>query len=375
MKILIVSGHPHIPQFSGGVESTTHDMALELQRRGHQVSLLCAMTTEGGLKGLFVRIQKKLSRQEFFADRYLGYPVYRQWHVLSSIETAVQKLAPDLAIVQIGHHVSLARELESFRVPLLFYFHNAEMEDLGGDPRTLTRVQFIANSEYTARRYKDRFGIDSIVIPPLIRAERYVSRRRPSNVTFINPNVKKGRDIVLKVAEQCPEIPFVFVESWPLDAKAMQELRARIAGLPNVTLRRRTENMKSVYRKAKIILAPSLWEETWGRVATEAQFSGIPVVASDFGGLPEAVGPGGVLLDPRGPLEPWVAAVRRLWADEAFYREKSTAALAYSKRPQINPAEQVDALLAAASLVMSKSSDVATPTDHHGGARQRLLAR
>ena len=37
---------------------------------------------------------------------------------------------------------------------------------------------------------------------------------------------------------------------------------------------------------------------TFGRIAVEPQFSGIPVVASDRGGLPEAVGPGGVLIDP-----------------------------------------------------------------------------
>ncbi len=65
--------------------------------------------------------------------------------------------------------------------------------------------------------------------------------------------------------------------------------------------------MKQVYRSAKLILMPSMWEEAWGRVATEAQFSGIPVIASNRGGLPESVGPGGVLLDPDGPLEPWVA--------------------------------------------------------------------
>ena len=54
-------------------------------------------------------------------------------------------------------------------------------------------------------------------------------------------------------------------------------------------------DMRSVYRDTKVLLVPSQWLETWGRVATEAQFSGIPVLASRSGALPEAVGPGGIL--------------------------------------------------------------------------------
>jgi glycosyltransferase involved in cell wall biosynthesis len=103
--------------------------------------------------------------------------------------------------------------------------------------------------------------------------------------------------------------------------------------------------MKDIYRRAKVLLAPSRWEEAWGRVATEAQFSGIPVLASNRGGLPESVGPGGIQLDPDGPIEDWVEALRRLWFDKAFYADLSAKALAYAKRPQINPDRQIDLLL------------------------------
>ncbi len=103
--------------------------------------------------------------------------------------------------------------------------------------------------------------------------------------------------------------------------------------------------MKSVYAQTKILLTPSKVEEAWGRVASEAQYNGIPVLASDIGGLPEAVGPGGVLIDPSGPIELWVETLRRLWNDDAFYREKSEAALAYSKRPELNRDKQVGELI------------------------------
>jgi glycosyltransferase involved in cell wall biosynthesis len=85
---------------------------------------------------------------------------------------------------------------------------------------------------------------------------------------------------------------------------------------------------------------PSLWEEAWGRVASEAHYSGIPVVASNKGGLTESVGPGGVTLDADAPIDNWVDAIRRLWTDDTYYDEKSAAAVAYSKRADIDPAQQ-----------------------------------
>lgn len=87
--------------------------------------------------------------------------------------------------------------------------------------------------------------------------------------------------------------------------------------------------MKSIYAETAVLLAPSLGFESWGRVATEAVMNGIPVLASTTGGLPEAVGSGGIVLDPpescagarenwlRLPSEsecrPWIDAHYRLW--------------------------------------------------------------
>lgn len=373
MRILIVTGNPHIPQFSGGIESSTHDLALELQKRGHYVAVLCRLTMDGGLAGFLIRLVRDISRHHFPADRYLGYPIYRQRYVLLSIPAAVREFIPDVAIVQVGEAVRLTHALGACDVPVLFYLHDAtfniKMEMLGGSLRTLENVQFIANSAFTARRYRELFDIESIVIPPLFIADRYQTQRKSSNVTFINPHVLKGKEIAFRIAEQCPEIPFSFVESWPIPGKELKELSARIRRLPNVTLRRRTENMKSVYSKAKILLVPSICEEAWGRVVTEAQFSGIPVLSSHLGGLPESVGPGGIMLDPNGPVEPWVETLKRLWSDEEFYREKSAAALAHSKRPQISTDNQIDALLEAAKKLITKTATAAQPMGTHGEFR------
>jgi len=77
-----------------------------------------------------------------------------------------------------------------------------------------------------------------------------------------------------------------------------------------------------------LILVPSLWQESFGRVAAEAVMNGIPVIASDRGALPEVlVAAGRVLPIPArhtpssrlaptaDELAPWVEAIERYWAD------------------------------------------------------------
>ena len=81
---------------------------------------------------------------------------------------------------------------------------------------------------------------------------------------------------------------------------------------------------------------PTRIDETWGRVVTEAQFSGIPVLASDRGGLPESVGKGGILL-PDDDIYSWQIALEDLWSNPQRWCELSKSALQHASRPQIQP--------------------------------------
>ncbi len=48
------------------------------------------------------------------------------------------------------------------------------------------------------------------------------------------------------------------------------------------------KNIEQVLKKTRVLLMPSLWYEGFGLSVMEAMLHGIPVIASDSGGLNEA---------------------------------------------------------------------------------------
>ena len=344
MRILIILDNLYIPQYSGGIESCTHELAMELTGRGHSVAVVCRLGAEG-LLGLIFRASRRLSGKLFGRDTGLGYPVYRTWQVPDAVNSVVAEFKPDVALIQHTSPIKIAHELQKQKIPVLLYLHDVMAELLDGDLRSLKDVHLITNSEFAARRYREMVGLASVALPPLFRRELYIGPRDPRNVTFINPHPAKGCELAFKIAERCHNIPFRFIQSWALGDEHLAFVRAQLEKIRNVRFQRRTQNMRKVYSQAKIVLVPSQCEEAWGRVASEAQFNGIPVVATNIGGLPESVGPGGILIEPGSSVDIWVEAVRRLWNDSEFYKSKSNAALEYSKRREIDTGEQVELLL------------------------------
>ncbi|HZT86897.1 MAG TPA: glycosyltransferase [Stellaceae bacterium] len=349
MNILIASAIPYLPQIYGGVNTNTRELIAEFAARGHRASVLTRLGYCDAF-GIRAAIAMKLRRRRVRCDADLGHPVFRArdpWKIVDDIP------GHDVALVQDGSFRELASALEQANIPPVGYFHGLEFEDWRRDGRPLTRqdlpprMRFFANSGFTAGRFERQYGLKPTIVPPVFRRELYETRWEPKTATFINPVPEKGLDIVLEMARRCPDIPFVFVKGWPLKPRQSLQLRKALRRLPNVELRSTVTDMRVIYRQCRVLLVPSMWErETWGRVASEAHCSGIPVLGSDRGGLPEAIGPGGVILPVTAPAEEWAAALRRLWDDKSWFMEKSAAALAYSRRDQLDVRHQVDLLLA-----------------------------
>ena len=219
-------------------------------------------------------------------------------------------------------------------------------------------------SQFAARHNGAAHDLSFHVVPPLVDAALYrVAKHERRFATFIGLQNFKGGEKVVKLARACPEIPFLIFDNvdrnlpqWPGMTGAA--LRAAAAALPNVTIRPAATGADAIYGTAKVLLAPSRYHEAWGRVASEAQINGIPVLASDRGGLPEAVGPGGVCLDYDAPIELWAAHLQAMWHDDNYYATLSQRALAHAARPEFQPATIVDRFV---DLIEARASGVVVP--------------
>jgi hypothetical protein len=135
---------------------------------------------------------------------------------------------------------------------------DVEFHQHGGSFGDLGKIPCVANSRFTAEKYRSAFGLTPTVIHPFVVAGKYRTTTTKENVTMINPHPKTGRDIVLTIARLCSDIPFVFVESWPLTPDERRELLHKLAALPNATLLPACDDMRAVYGKARILLVPSV---------------------------------------------------------------------------------------------------------------------
>ncbi|MBL9219294.1 MAG: glycosyltransferase [Opitutaceae bacterium] len=202
-------------------------------------------------------------------------------------------------------------------------------------------------SEYLSGVYRNALGLASIGLPsPLDPDETIAPEREPIFFTAINPSIEKGLFFLARLAEELatrrPDIPMLFIESRGSGGLLVQ------AGLAGGFDLRRHESLMfapavpkpaEIFRGTRALLAPSVWDEPFGRVAAEALLNGVPPLVSNRGGLAEAANGGGFVLplpasltlETRLPVaaadvEPWLATIIRLADDQEFYAAASARA-------------------------------------------------
>lgn len=247
---------------------------------------------------------------------------------------------PDVIMGYGGDMLSMTVRAEARRrgIPVVYTLWNGNHKAFAFPDCDLV----ITDSQATSASYRQQFGINVIpagifILPEMVRAEQ----REPRYVTLVNPVPAKGVAILARLAlmarQELPDVRFLALQSRGDFAACLPQLHLPDSEekplvmdmFPNVDRAKHMANMKPIYAATRVLLAPSLWYESWGRVATEAVLNGIPVLASRNGGLPEAVGEGGICLDApeacrkdhlRIPTEeemrPWMDALKRLLTED-----------------------------------------------------------
>jgi glycosyltransferase involved in cell wall biosynthesis len=201
----------------------------------------------------------------------------------------------------------------------------------------------VAVSEYVAQYTRQWGGLEAIHLPiSLLEPGERPDLGRFDNrfVGMVNPCAVKGISIFLALAESFPEVEFAAVPTWGTTAADTAALHK----LPNISVLAPFDAMDDLLRQTRVMLVPSLWAEARSRVILEAMSRGIPVMASDVGGLAEAklgidyllpVNPVAryrSMVDelmvpmaeiPPQDVRPWIAALGQLLTDQAHYERLS----------------------------------------------------
>ena len=344
MRVLFVTTGKHVPELHGGMEVNTHQLALQLLLRGVPVGVLCGLAGTG-LVGLRARVRRRILADSCPVDHGLGYPTWRSYEPIDHVARVAASFRPDRVVLQgAADFMPLLAACLALDVPILCYLHSSDLLPLPPDILALERLRFLANSRFTQSLHPGKHFLG--VLPPIIPPEQYRTATDRSHAVLVNPAPYKGLDIALALARARSDVPFLLVRTRkPI---AIDQSRASLwNGMPNISVTGPLGDMRHVYRRARLVLAPSRVSETWGRVASEAHVSGIPVLASDRGGLPESVGPGGTCLSPDAPIADWLAAFSAIWDEPQHYGELSQAALDYSRRAEMDRDHIVEAFLAA----------------------------
>ncbi|MGE5568260.1 MAG: alpha/beta fold hydrolase [Rhodospirillales bacterium] len=253
---------------------------------------------------------------------------------------------------------------------------------------------------YVADYIRKWSGIDAVALPiSLMDPGPYPDLGRFDNefVTLVNPCAVKGISIFLELARRFPSTLFAAVPTWGTN----QQDRAALEALPNIRVLDPVDNIDELLARTRVLLVPSLWAEARSRIVVEAMLRGVPVVASNAGGIPEAkLGVPYLLpvrliekyqtqLDeqmvpvaevPPQDIEPWVQALGRLITDRAHYEEISRmsrqAAIAYAESLSVEPFERfLEKVIQAPRKPWAAAAPAHTsPLDRLSPEKRRLLA-
>ncbi len=385
MRILLAQNSPYYPAHGGG-DKSNRLLVEALAQRGHVCRVIARIARFGAREHDEYRRELAARGVPIEADEdgvvrfTLGgvdvRVVANHPHVRSYFARQAEDFAPSVVLASTDDpaQLLLAAALAYERAPVVYLARATLALPFGPDcafpsaakTEALRRVDALVGvSRYVAQYVRRWSGIEAVHVPISLMEPgpyRAVGRFESEFVTLVNPCAVKGIAIFLALADCMPSVRFAAVPTWGTNAAD----RAALAARASVTVLDPVDRIEELLARTRVLLVPSLWAEARSRIIVEAMLRGVPVLASDVGGIPEAkMGVPYVL--PVRPIEkyrpdvdenmvpvaevppqdiaPWREALGRLLAEKAHWTEISEAsrkaALDYVANLNVGPFERL----------------------------------
>jgi surfactin synthase thioesterase subunit len=384
MRILLAQNSRYYPAHGGGDKSNR--LLLEaLAARGHQCQVVARISKFGerehdtflgelaarnapaqssGGAVVFARsgvevhtVTNHPSLRGYFSERIV---TFKPDIIITSTDDPAQMLLDPALRAESSRVVYLARATLALPFGPDSAFPSAAKTEMLRSAAAIVGV-----SQYVADYVRQWSGIAAEHVPiSLLEPGPYEPLGRFENefVTLVNPCAVKGMSIFLALAERMPDVRFAAVPLWGTNAADCHALEQ----CPNISVLPAVDQITALLARTRVLLVPSLWAEARSRIVVEAMLHGVPVIASNVGGIPEAKMGVDYLLPvrpiakyqervddqmvpvaevPEQDIGPWYEALSWLISDRAHYEQLSeasrAAALRYASGLSVAPFERL----------------------------------
>ena len=383
MRVLLAHNSLYYPSFGGGDKSNRLLMEA-LAARGHDVRVVARIAKFGAEEHarFLAELETRGVRPEVTEDavRFVLNGVDVRTLTLNPklrkyFSDQLSQFDPDVILTSTDDPAQLLFDIasRSSRARVVYLVRATIAVPFGPDSSNPNRAKtemlrhadgIVGVSEYVAGYVRQWSGLHAIHIPISLLEPGVVpqlGRFDNPYVIMVNPCAVKGISIFLALAARAPQLEFRAVPTWGTSAHDLAELGRH----PNITVIDPVDNLDDLFRHARLLLVPSLWAEARSRVVLEAMLRGVPVIASDVGGLKEAK-LGIPYLVPINPITqyqsaldenmvpvanvpeqdigPWLGPLGRLTEDAAHWEEiavqSRAAALHYASTLTVEPFEK-----------------------------------
>jgi glycosyltransferase involved in cell wall biosynthesis len=351
MRILLTANASYTPPRGGATRSNLIWLD-HLARQRHECRVVCGP----GMPGADLPYHKSIQVMPVDEPARRAHTLRRQiadwqpdWVLVSSEDLGH-------GLLREAHHSAAGRVVYLAHTPQFFPFGPASWNpDPVAGGLVSKSAGIVAIGRHMADYIERSLGRAAAVIHPPIYGGGPFSQLgnfESGLVAMINPCAVKGLPLFLETARRLPEYQFGALPGWGTTA----DDRSALKSLPNLEFLPYARRMEDVLARVRVLLAPSLWYEGFGLIVMEAMLHGVPVVASNSGGLSEAKQGTGYVIPvrtiehylpaydelamprpvmPENDAGPWVDAVRELLTNRDAYQRESAAcraaALAFVK--------------------------------------------